>query len=228
VAVTVVGNYQIGYVPVVTDDPISSLYPVFTVGANDDEFNDSNFSGWTTVNSGSFIPTIIESNHVASIVHPGGGAAGDLWAYMKSYTPSVNDYIEMAFNMGGYVQNYNAVGLIMADGVTWTAGKQIVCYARVAAPVTVISSFTGYNTDLSGPYANALIASIGHGLIFIRLKYEGSSHFRGYISPDGISWVEFTTQATYAMTPTYIGFVISPQAGANPFMVSVYYFKQSA
>jgi len=72
-AVTVVGNYQIGYVPVVTDDPISSLYPVFTVGANDDEFNDSNFSGWTTVNSGSFIPTIIESNHVASIVHPGGG-----------------------------------------------------------------------------------------------------------------------------------------------------------
>jgi hypothetical protein len=147
---------------------------------------------------------------------------------MKSYAVQTNDYIEMAFKLGGFQQNYNACGLVMADGTSYGAGNQIVFYVRMNAGAIINSAFTNYNTEGAYGFSDSVLQYLGHGLIFMRLKFEGSNHFRSYISVDGISWVNTIAQQTYAMTPTYIGFFVSPYGGANPFLVSINYFKQSA
>ena len=210
-------------------DPISALYPAFTVGANDDEFDDGNFSGWTAVNSGSQVPTVTETNHVASILHPGGGASQYLWAYMKAYTMQTNDYIEMAFRFGGVSQAYNRAGLILADGVTFGAGSQIHWAPSFFQSIMSANSYTNYSVDGGGTSVNVpYLASIGNSVIFLRFKYEGSNHFRGYTSSDGISWVAMTAQLTRTLTPTYIGMFLTSYGGTAPLVASVHYFKQSA
>jgi len=209
-------------------DSVTSIYPVFTPGANDDEFNDESFSGWTAVNSGSQVPTVTEINHVASILHPGGGGAQNLWAYMKSYSPSANDYIEIAFKVGGNNQAYNRAGLIMADGVSFSSGTQAVFFLSFFEAYTILTTYNGYNTDNAGFLGSSIFAITGGSVIFLRLKYEGSNHFRGYISPDGVSWMDATGQQTVTVTPTNIGFFLTPHSGSLPVIMSVHYFKQSA
>jgi hypothetical protein len=209
-------------------DYITPLYPAFTVGTNDDEFDDNNFSGWTAVNSGSQIPTIIETNHVASIAHPGAGGSAYLWAYVKSYTMQVNDYIEMAFRLGGISQAYNRAGLILADGNTWNAGSQAIFGASTFQNFFNYSSYTNYNTDGGGATYTTPLSSFGMPTSFLRFVYEGSNHFRGYISPNGISWIDSTGQITRTLTPTYIGFFLTPYGGAAPIILSMHYFRQSA
>jgi len=210
-------------------DSITSLYPVFTPGANDDEFDNESFSGWTAVNSGTQVPTVTETNHVASIVHPGGGSSAYLWAYMKTYSPSANDYIEMAFRTAGANQNYNRVGLIMANGASFSSGSQVVFNMTPSLGNLYVSQYSGYNADngVASTVASTFI-TLGSGVVFLRLKYEGSNHFRGYTSPDGISWADITGQVTSTLTPTHIGFCLTPYGASVPYNVSVHYFKQAA
>ena len=210
-------------------DPITALYPAFTVGANDDEFNDNSFSGWTAVNSGSQVPTVTEANHVASIVHPGGGSSAYLWAYMKSYSVQVNDYIEIAFRFASVSQAYNRAGLLMANGVSFGSGAQVIYAPSYYQAMTAFSAYTGYNTDdPGGSNTLQLLNTLGCGVTFLRMKYEGSNHFRAYVSADGVSWVDVSGQQTFTLTPTYIGFFLTPYGGGSPLIMSVHYFKQSA
>jgi len=207
-------------------DSISSLYPVFTVGANDDEFDDGSFSGWTAVNVGTQVPTITETNNVASVLHPGGGGSAYLWAYMRSYAMQTNDYIETGFKHNGTGASFQRIGLIMADGVTWNAGSQALFSVSYAQQFVNFSSYTNYNVDGGGSTFAQQPMPQGCGMTFLRFKYEGANHFRCYISSDGISWIDMSGQQTRTLTPTYIGFYVTPYAGGDPFLASIYYFKK--
>ena len=148
---------------------------------------------------------------------------------MKSYTPSANDYIEMAFRFAGVDQNYNRVGLLMADGTTFGSGSQVMWFHSFSQSLVAISPYTGYNTDIGGATTKAMkYSTAGTGTFFIRLKYEGSNHWRGYISADGISWADLTGQITLTLSPTKIGFFVTTYGATSPFVASLYYFKQSA
>ncbi len=205
-------------------DPQSAIYPPFVTGANDDEFNDGSFTGWTAVNSGSHIPNIVETNNIASLLLPGGHAAAELAAYMKVVTPSTNDYIECALHGAGVSQNFNIAGLIFADGTTYGAGTQIMWSIDATENLYFAPRFTGYNTQTS--QTNYLIEAAAKASdTFLRFKYEGSNHWRGYVSPDGIQWVDITGQITFSLSPTAIGFFVTTYGGGNPFCWSFRYFK---
>lgn len=208
-------------------DPQSSLYPPFTPGANDDEFDNGSFTGWTAVNSGSNTPTVTETNHVASLSLPGGHAAAELAAYVKTATPSVGDYVECVVRGAGLAQNFNVAGVLMADGSTYGAGQQAVFHYSPAEEKYVLSDFSGYNTqDVFNGFNAASIAAAAD--TYLRLKYSAANTFRGFVSPDGVSWIDVTGPISITLSPTVIGFYVSTWGGTNPFVWSFRYFKHSA
>ena len=204
-----------------------AVYPPFTPTGSDDEFDDGSFSGWTAVNSGSHNPTITEQNDVASFLMPGSDAAAELHAYVKSQSMATNDWIEICLNGRGYSQNYCIAGLLFADGATYTAGNQALFYASQTESTCFFRRFTGYNTSTASTNLsnNPGLAPGGHNL-FLRWKYLGSNQYRGYLSPDGISWVDISGAVTAAtFTPTHLGFFFSTWGGANAYAWAVRYVR---
>lgn len=206
-------------------DPNSSIYPPFVVGADDDEFNDGVFSGWTSVNSGNNVPTVTETNNVASVSLPGGHASAELAAYVKVVTPAVGDYIEIVFRGMGRAQTFNLCGLVMADGVMYGSGTQAIFYASPQEVKWSLNAHTGYNAlSTLNQFDPQYFAA--HTDEFLRLKYTAANTFRGYSSPDGVSWVDVTGPVGVTVTPTVIGFFASTWGGTLPFVWSVRYFRK--
>lgn len=205
-------------------DPRSAIYNTFTPTGIDDEFNDNSFSGWTAVNDGSVVPTVTEANDRASFLHPGGGAASRLCAYVKAQTPGTNSTIEIAFGMIGRGQNFNICGLIMADGDTYNAGKQVVFYTSPQEAGWAKATFTGYN-------ASTAISQYTHPVRnyprvnLLRLKYEGSNNFSGWVSVDGQQWVNISGTFSRTLSPTHVGFFVTTWGGAQPHNFALDYFR---
>jgi len=223
-------NLIVSAVNRLTDGPPARRmpYPLFTASGVDDEFDDGSFTGWTAVNDGTAVPTVTEANDVASVSHPGGGSAAHLYAYMKTATVNANDIIEICFSGFGVQQNFNICGLLMADGTTYNAGAQVAWSYSPSENATggqnLLVAYTGYN-------ANSAIVGLNSYMkmndIFMRLKYEGSNHWRGYLSPDGVSWVDATGQRSSTMTPTKVGFFVTTWGGTAPFVWSMRYFRKT-
>lgn len=205
-------------------DPRSAIYNTFTPTGIDDEFNDNSFSGWTAVNDGSVVPTVTEANDRASFLHPGGGAASRLCAYVKAQTPGTNSTIEIAFGMIGRGQNFNICGLIMADGDTYNAGTQVVFYTSPQEAGWAKATFTGYN-------ASSAISQYTHPVRnyprvnLLRLKYEGSNNFSGWVSVDGQQWVNISGTFSRTLSPTHVGFFVTTWGGAQPHNFALDYFR---
>lgn len=205
-------------------DPITSVYPSFTAGANDDEFDNGSFTGWTAVNDGANVPTVTETNHVASVHLPGGHAAADLAAYVKAVTPTAGQSIETVFRGQGKAGGFHIAGLIMADGATNGAGNQVVWYYSPQEGKWALSTHTGYNAQgtfgpkdaqLDGPY----------GDMFLRLEYDAANTFKGWVSPDGVSWIDVTGAVAYTLAPTHVGFFVTTWGSAEQFVWSFRYWK---
>lgn len=198
-------------------DPISSIYPIFSIGANDDEFSAGTFpTGWTAVNSGSHLPTITNTNNVLSLLLPGSDASGEMHAWVKAPTITAGSFVECAVRGLGETANFHMAGVVFADGQTYTAGKQVAWYILPSTGNVQISNWTNYNTQGSPTVKNLSgLAPIGD--LFLRLLYNGSNSWSGLISPDGISWVNVASGYASTMTPTRAGFFVSTFSSANPF-----------
>ena len=205
-------------------DPNSSIYPPFTPAGDDDEFNDGSFSGWTAVNSGANNPTITETNNRASFLLPGGDAAAELHAYMKSGHSSTNDWIEVAFSHNGPTQSYNLFGCLFADGTSYGAGLQVAFGVSPSLTQLPYYSYTNYNAAsvISSPGSDV---GFPQGVCFLRFKYLGSNSWQGYTSPDGISWAAVGVPQARTMTPTHIGFWMTTWGGNGQHVWSVLYVK---
>lgn len=205
-------------------DAISSVYPLFTAGANDDEFDDGTFTGWTAVNSGTNVPTVTETNNVASVYLPGGNSPAELAAYVKAVTPSAGQYVEGAFRGQGKAGAYNICGLVMADGSTYGAGNQVIWYYSPQEGKWALSTHTNYNVQGTfGPQDAQLDGAYGD--MFMRLEYDAANTFRGWVSPDGVSWVDATGAVSYTLSPTRVGFFVTTWGSSTPFVWSWRYFK---
>lgn len=202
-------------------DPISSIYPVFTPTGSSDEFSSGSFSGWTAVTPGSHNPTLTQSNNILSVLSPGGDAAANLHAWVKSGTFSANNYVECAYRGMGPNQTFNIAGLLFADGTTFGSGVQVIFYWSPNESKVSLNKHAGYNslTTLS----LTTIAS-AFSDVFMRLVYNGSNSWSTYLSPDGISWVLINTQ-TYTLTPTFAGFFVTTWGGASPYAWGFRYVK---
>ena len=210
-----------------TTDPKSAIYPPFTTGANDDEFDNGSFSGWTLVNSGSHNPTITEANDCASLLHPGSDSAAELHAYLKTVTPATGDYIETCARFRGINQNYPIGGLIMADGGSYGAGLQLLFDYSPTENKWRIVKHANFSSFTSGSFITVNPDTFSAD-IFLRLKYVSANTFTGYVSADGVSWIDVTGGFSYTFSPTRIGFYVSTWGGAQPYNFSFRYFKHSS
>lgn len=203
-------------------DPISSVYPIFTVTGQDDEF-DSTFTGWTAVNSGSHLPTLTEGNNVLSVNHPGGDAASELHAWMRAPTITTGSFVECAFRSCGIAQNFIQGGVIFADGTTYGSGTQANFFESSSDTTLALGSITGYNNQVSATTVSYQSAA-SRGDVFLRLVYNGSNSFTGFVSCDGQAWVQAVTKSV-TLTPTKAGFFVSTFGGTKPFLWSFRYVK---
>ena len=208
-------------------DAVSSVYPRFTVGADDDEFDDESFSGWTAVNDGAAIPTVTELNDVASILHPGGGSGAHLLAYMKTASVSVGDIIETAAHMQRKSQNYPIFGLLFADGTIYNAGNQVATYWSPSENLIYRAEFDGYNAaGLIGsvtPQANSIASGSD---LFLRLKYVAANTWACYFSCDGVSWLTNSASFASTCTPSAFGFFVTTWGGAEQALFTFRYFRK--
>lgn len=206
-------------------DPISSEYPIFTPGADDDEFNDANFTGWTLVDAGTQTPTVTEINDVASILHPGGDTGNAHHAYMKARTITTGSYVEIAFRMFGVAQNYNLVGLVFADGTTYGAGNQVSFFFSPNETTITIANYTNYSTYAGSFITKSTLLNPTFSDMFLRLFCVGANSWAGYISCDGISWINATGSFAATLSPTKAGFMVRTAGGSLPFIATLRYAK---
>lgn len=207
------------------NDPITSIYPLFTPTGSDDEFSAGTFpTGWTAVNSGSHLPVATNTNNILSLLLPGGDASGELHAWAKSPTITNGSYIECGFRGFGFSQNFNLAALFFSNGTTYGSGAQIVWFFSYNQGVLTLSSWTGFNTQTNIVSAN-FQGNFLTADIFLRLQMTAANTWHGFASPDGISWVDMTGARTSTLTPTSAGFAVSTYGGANPFVSSFRYCK---
>lgn len=206
------------------NDPISSVYPVFTLGTSDDEFANGSFTGWTAVNSGSHTVVVTQTNNVASLAHPGGDGGAEMHAWAKTPTITTGSYVEIAFRSIGFNQNFNDCGVFFADGTTYGSGIQATFWDSMSDKVWALGAWTNYNSQGSTG-AQAYDQSTPHSDVFLRLVYNGSNSFTGWVSCDGISWMNTGITRTITLTPTKAGFWVSTGGGANPCLFSIRYVK---
>lgn len=201
------------------------LYPPFTPTGDDDEFDDGNFSGWTTVQGASPLVVPTESGSILSIKHPGGDASQQLHAFMKSRSIVAGDWIEICFSGSGFSQNFNIHGLLFANGTTYGAGIQVAFFFSASENIWSLWGFNNYN---SGTWPNIQVTAVPANMAtlqFLRFKYNGSNTWVGYMSNDGITWIQVLTWNAWNLTPTALGFFTTTWGGASAFNLSVHYVR---
>lgn len=210
---------------IVTNQIREFQYPTWSLGVYDDEFDDENFSGWTTVQDSSPTVTVAEGYDRLTLLHPGGDSAAELHAFMKAVSPAANAMIEMCFRMSGRGQNYNQMGLIFANGASYGAGSQVLWGYSPQETSWVRHIFTNYNSQSGGGVGISCQARMVGGLMFLRFQYLGSNNWQGFASVDGLQWMNISGSFGRTLTPTHIGFWITTWGGVNPIQASIEYFR---
>jgi len=207
-------------------DPKTAVYPQFTPAGVDDEFDDGSFSGWTLVDDGTHQATVTEANNVCSIALPGGDTSQHLHAWLKAATVSVGDVIEAVIRGVGPSANFHMCGLIMADGTTYGSGAQ-VCWALVPVSNTLqLFAHSNFNTQGTNTTVT-LSGTTPNSDLFLRLKYVAANTFAGYVSADGVSWINLTGSLARTVTPSQVGFFATTFSATSPFNWSLRYFRKT-
>lgn len=224
-AVTSSLDYRVNALESTPAGPGTDIQIGGSVGASDDEFDDASFTGWTKVESGSHLITVTERDNRLSVAHPGGDSSAEMHGIVKSATINSGAYVESCISAMGVLQNFNVVGLVFANGSTYGAGAQALFYFSIQEQKFYSIAFTNYSSAGSFNSVNNWEMGRGPRDLFMRWKYEGSNHFRGYVSPDGISWVDITGQQTITLTPSHFGVVMSTWGGASAMAYSFRYIR---
>lgn len=207
------------------------LVPIdVSLSADDDEFDDENFSGWTAVNNGSNIPVITERNHRCSLALAGSGAGQLLQSYMKAKSPGAGDWVQAGFQLSTGFQYHN-YGVIMADGATYNSGRQIVLQYFQEARAPFLREFTGYNSWNTGVNENFGSAERHTTyIVHLRLVVTATNTYQCFLSIDGVSWIPLNSAVSKGTVGaiTHMGFFVSVWPGASrPAAFSVLYCRFS-
>jgi hypothetical protein len=203
-------------------------YQRFTPTGVDDEFDDENFSGWTAVGTAP-IPSTTEYQSQLAIYHPGGDTSEKHYAWMKSATVSVGDYIEICFRVASHHTPHAALSLIFANGATYGAGTQMVCTWIPSNGVLYTANMTNYNNwvETSTPTQYQYMQRTHQ---FLRLTMTATNTWKVSVSVDGVYWATISSGTVFALTPTHVGFGVS-RWGASAGTEGVYsieYFRKGS
>jgi hypothetical protein len=196
-----------------------------------DEFDDESFTGWTAVRHATApIDVVTEQDHMASMLIPTGGAAGQWNSYMKNCgTRSSGDEISMGVRMAFPNNGFPQPTLWFADGGTYNAGNQVGFAFSPHENTFVLRTETNYNNQTN--FNNTVGGYFGANSIHdmnMKLKWNsGLSYTWGY-SLDGIQWVTSTQNAITSFTPTWCGFGFTGWGASLSSIVCAFrYFRTS-
>lgn len=201
-----------------------------SLSADDDNFDDESFSGWTTVQT-TPNATITEKFHSASIKIPTGQSAAQHTAFVKAKTPSVaGQYVQAGFRCLGLGTQYPIFGVIMADGNTYGAGKQVTWQWSPHENAFIFRSLNNYSSDPGGATTyNGVADTFPMSAMHFRLAWESSNTYSGYVSADGITWAQaFASSSRHTLgTVTHMGFFCTSWGATREAMFGATYCRFS-
>lgn len=200
-----------------------------SLSADDDEFDDENFSGWTAVATTPALVTSVERHHRFSTVLPTGTAAAQYYAWMKNKTPSAGDWVQAGFLFAGSGSQYPIPAVIMANGSTYNAGKQIVFGYSPHEEQFIIRDMTGYNTHI-GFSSYGTVRDHQFGAVHMRLQFESNDHYSGFVSPDGVTWATVFNNlnlGSFGTAPSWCGFGATIWSATREYSFSTTYCRFS-
>lgn len=178
----------------------------------DDEFLDGSLDeDWISVYKTSYETGYIEASGVKglSCLYKAGQGSWIHPSLLKAFTGLTPPYyIETCVSVIGRSFANQAAGLIMADGATYEAGKQIVWYPGYNGHIVTMRPLTNFTTN-GGQTEYGINNGSMMNRIYLRLEHSATNTFDGYISIDGVSWINFVADYSYTMTPTHFGLVLS-------------------
>lgn len=195
-----------GVVPTVS--VVGRLYEASSADTEDDEYRDASPAGTTVTVSGA--QTITVARDRLSVLVTSDMADSDINCQLIARTMSVGDIIETAWTGMSETEDTGSgfmfAGPLLTDGTT-SGSNAAIALGRLrdeARGVMQIDMRGGTLTSISGTTSSfRSMKTISH-LVYQRIEYEASNTFRGYISPDGISWIDIGSITT-TFTPTHFG-----------------------
>ena len=197
-----------------SQDPIFAVNA--TTGTLGDEFSGATLdSSWVRVDrTGNAAPvTWTQSGGMLSVKSTATDTAAELHALMKplggaTFPLSVVTATRQAH---AYATNYQMMGLILADGVTYGSGTQLKDLMYVDTTTAGLKpsprSHTGYSTD-GTTYDNSNW-NFFSPVVWRRWDWTAANTFTYSVSPDGISWIQLGGTISLTFTPTHAGMYIS-------------------
>jgi hypothetical protein len=178
-----------------------------------DEFNNESLdANWVRVDSvgGAGRAVWTEGGDVLSARVEGGDAAAELHAMMRplssaggAMSPGVA-FVTCVRTLGPYNTNYTMGGLVIADGITYGSGTQVVSldFINTGGETHDLRNFTGYSTN---PASVAGVVLPPSHPVFVRIVMTAANTWRRDWSSDGVTWVLGTATQTTTLTPAYVG-----------------------
>ena len=202
---------------------------VESLSTDDDNFDDENFSGWTFVGSTPSITQSIEQDHKFSIILPESSANAQYYAWMKNKTVPTNGWVQAGFQFSDSGGQYPIPAVIMANGSTWNAGKQLVWGFSPHETQYFLRDMTGYNAHVNAS-GYGTINECPKSTLHLRLEFVSNDHYSGYVSFDGLLWAKVFNNLSYGSigaAPTWLGFGFTTWGAAREFHFGCTYCRFS-
>lgn len=197
--------------------------------AQDDEFRDASIDGkWARVDTAGhtgYVTWLEGADSLNVIVGNTADAAAEVHAYVQAHAIAVGDSISCYVHMGGLATEFPLAGLIIADGTTVGAGKQVFFGCgdfNTSSTMLFNKSLTGYNAEAASTDYNGPTWNRGFHLKILR---DAADVFRLYWSLEGVQWHEVGTR-TLVMTPSHIGVAVSSYTSGVKHQFSFDYFRR--
>lgn len=202
-----------------------------------DEFNDDSLAAaWVRVDGTGAVlanATWTEGGDVLSVYQNGGDTASKLHALMRPIGAAmvVGDAFVMCLTAFGPLTNYVMGGLVLADGVTFGSGEQVITLDFLTSGEAGESAFvhdarisTGYTVGAT----QTTTQSLPNNIAFVRLVMTAANTWRSDVSPDGISWLKGANTLAKTVTPAYVGLHTTSWGTATKGVVSYEFLRRVA
>lgn len=180
-------------------------------GTRDVHWYDGKAASLTTVTvSGS--QTITERDGRLSVVYS-GQSDQDLNCVLAPVALATGEAVSVEISSGNPEGATYTRGVVITDGTTSAANAVFYGWDNFGTMRLLHREGT-----LTAMGTSDFQTSVSLGLLpvtHLRAEYEAADTFRLWISPDGISWMQHGSDATFTMTPSHIGVAWSAFGSAS-------------
>lgn len=201
-----------------------------------DEFIDGTLGGsYVRVDSsgGGARVTWTETDDVLKASNTGGDSAEHLNALMLPLTSAggsmvAGDAFSTCLVVNSAGSNYAFSGLLLADGVTFGAGNQVVATSHYGSSSRqhYLRGYTNYNNAASNVDGISTMTLVEPW--FIRLVYLGGTTWRRDLSGDGRNWYKGGATLTKTITPTHVGFMTTSWGSSTASEISYEFLRRES